>query len=169
MDFRGLKTTVTRPSSEMSSARGLEQLAWLMDRAFRIPGTPIRVGLDSIIGLVPGGGDVVMGVVQAGIVLIAMFQYRVPRAVALRMAANVLLDVGIGAIPFVGDAFDIFFKANTRNLNLLREVEQSRSQQQTYSSTSSLVYLLLIAAVFLLILCLMLIGLVSVVVWIIKH
>ena len=110
-----------------------------------------------------------MGIIQAGIVLVAMFHYRVPRAVALRMAANVLLDVGIGAIPFVGDAFDIFFKANTRNLNLLREVEQTRAQQQTYSSTSSLFYLLLIAGGFLLVLGLMLIGLVSVVVWIIKH
>ena len=49
-----------------------------------------------------------------------MFHYRVPGPWPLRMAANVLLDVGIGTIPFVGDAFDIFFKANTRNLNLLR-------------------------------------------------
>jgi len=110
-----------------------------------------------------------MGVVQAGIVLVAMFHYRVPRAVALRMAANVLLDVGIGAIPFIGDAFDIFFKANTRNLNLFREVEQSRAQKQTYSSSSSLVFLLLIAGGFLLLLALMLIGAVAVVMWIIKH
>src|SRR3954454_13716754 len=136
MDIRVLKPTVVRPSPPESSARGLEQFAWLMDRAFRIPGTPIRVGLDAIIGLFPGAGDVLMGIVQAGIVLVAMFHYRVPRAVALRMAANVLLDVGIGAIPLVGDAFDVFFKANTRNMNLLREVEQSRVQKQAYSSTS---------------------------------
>ena len=127
------------------------------------------MGLDSIIGLFPGGGDVLMGIIQAGIVLVAMFHYRVPRAVALRMAANVLLDVGIGAIPFVGDAFDIFFKANTRNINLLREVEQSRAQKQTYSSASSLFYLLLIAGGFLLVLGLMLIGLVSVLMWVITR
>ncbi len=169
MESRRPKTIVERPSLETPNAGGLEQVAWLMDRAFRIPGTPIRVGLDSIIGLIPGGGDVLMGIVQAGIVLVAMFHYRVPRAVALRMAANVLLDVGIGAIPFVGDAFDIFFKANTRNMNLLREVEQSRAQQQSYSSASSLVYLLLIAAVFLLLLVLMFIGAVAVVMWIVKH
>ncbi len=169
MEFRGLKPTVMRPSAPESSARGLEQIAWLMDRAFRIPGTPIRVGLDSIIGLIPGGGDVLMGIVQAGIVLVAMFHYRVPRAVALRMVANVLIDVGVGSIPLVGDAFDIFFKASTRNMNLLREVEQSRAQQQTYSSASSLVFLLLIAGGFLVVLGLMLVGLVAVIAWIVRR
>ena len=86
---------------------GLDRLAWLMDRAFRIPGTPIRVGLDALLGLLPVGGDFLTGVVQVGIVLVAMVHYKVPRAVAARMAANVVLDTLVGAIPFVGDAFDV--------------------------------------------------------------
>src|SRR3954453_15654233 len=82
---------------------GLEKLAWLMDQAFKIPGTPIRVGLDAIIGLLPFGGDFVTGLIQAGIVVVAMTRFKVPRPIAARMAANVLLDVVVGSIPLVGD------------------------------------------------------------------
>jgi hypothetical protein len=100
-------------------ARNLERLAWLMDRAFHIPGTRIRVGLDAILGLVPVGGDVLTGLVQPGLVLAVLRHYKVPRIVAARMAANVLIDIIIGAIPVLGDLFDIGFKANTRNVQLL--------------------------------------------------
>ena len=100
-------------------ARNLERLAWLMDRAFHIPGTRIRVGLDALLGLFPVGGDVLTGLVQAGLVLVALRHYKVPRIVAARMAANVLIDIAVGAIPLLGDLFDIGFKANTRNIQLL--------------------------------------------------
>jgi hypothetical protein len=100
-------------------AHMLGRLAWLMDRAFVIPGTNVRVGLDALLGLLPIGGDVATGLVQTGLVLIALGRYRVPRAVAARMMGNVLLDVGVGAIPLLGDLFDVAFKANTRNLQLL--------------------------------------------------
>ena len=101
-----------------------------MDRAFKIPGTPIRVGLDAIIGLLPVGGDVVTGLIQAGIVLVAMIRYRVPKPIAARMAANVLLDIAVGSIPLVGDVFDVFFKANTRNLQLLSQVAAAADAEQ---------------------------------------
>ncbi len=97
----------------------LNRVAWLMDRAFRVPGTNARFGLDGLLGLLPLGGDVATGLVQAGLVLIALRHYRVPPSVAARMVANVLIDVGIGAIPVLGDLFDFAFKANTRNLALL--------------------------------------------------
>src|SRR5262249_6106032 len=100
-------------------ARNLERLAWLMDRAFHIPGTRIRIGLDALLGLLPVGGDVLTGFVQVGLVLVALRHYKVPQIVAARMAANVLLDVAVGAIPLLGDLFDIGFKANTRNIRLL--------------------------------------------------
>ena len=100
-------------------ARNLERLAWLMDRAFHIPGTRIRVGFDALLGLLPIGGDVLTGLVQAGLVLVALRYYKVPKIVAARMAANVLIDIAVGAIPLLGDLFDIGFKANTRNIQLL--------------------------------------------------
>src|SRR3954471_24581005 len=127
-----------RPPREF---QGVEQLAWLMDRAITIPGTRITVGLDALLGLLPVGGDVLTGIIQTAIVLVAMFQYRVPRAVAARMAANVLLDTAIGAIPFLGDAFDVFFKANTRNIRLLQQVQQQRVQHREVASWPSIAYL----------------------------
>ena len=100
-------------------ARLLDRLAWLMDRAFTVPGTRVQVGLDALFGLLPLAGDVLTGLVQAGLVLIALGRYRVPPAVAARMMANVLLDIGVGSIPLLGDLFDVAFKANTRNMVLL--------------------------------------------------
>ena len=107
------------PRHDDPIANLLDQVAWLMDRAFTVPGTKVRVGLDGLLGLLPLGGDVLTGLVQAGLVLIALGRYRVPPAVAARMMANVLLDVGVGAIPLLGDLFDVAFKANTRNMALL--------------------------------------------------
>ena len=118
------KVYVENPSSsslrEEAIARNLERLAWLMDRAIKVPGTRISVGLDSILGLLPVGGDVVTGCVQTGLVLVALSHYKVPKHVAFRMMANVLIDTAIGAIPLLGDLFDVAFKANTKNLALLQ-------------------------------------------------
>jgi len=131
-------------------ARALEQVAWLMDRAITIPGTNIQVGLDALLGLFPVGGDVLTGVVQVAIVLLAVAHYRVPKAVAARMATNVLLDVGIGAIPGVGDIFDVFFKANTRNLDLVKQIQAHAARGEPMPAKSSVWYLVGIGAVLLL-------------------
>jgi len=125
----------------------LAQLAWLMDRAYTLPGTKISVGLDALLGLFPGLGDLLTGLIQAGIVLVAVTHYRVPRAVAARMAANVLLDVAVGSIPLVGDLFDVAFKANTRNLALLDSVEGARRAGAPVRSWPSVLYLVGIGAV----------------------
>ena len=69
--------------------------------------------------LFPLAGDVLTGLVQVGLVLVALKHYRVPSHVAARMLGNVLLDVAVGAVPLLGDLFDVAFKANTRNLKLL--------------------------------------------------
>jgi hypothetical protein len=149
-------------------AANLERLAWLMDRAFVIPGTNLRVGLDAILGLIPGAGDLVTGLIQSALVLIAVRHYRVPRVVAARMAANVLIDTALGSIPLVGDAFDAVFKANTRNLALLQEVRQRQSLGEPVPSAPSIRYLLGIAAILFLMLGLVFVGLVTVIVWIVK-
>src|SRR5258708_3051542 len=105
-----LKLTVESPSDNDPHLLGLERLAWLMDRAFTIPGLNVKVGVDALLGLLPIGGDALTGIIQTAIVLIAVHHYRVPKPIAMRMAGNVLLDTLIGAIPFVGDVFDIAFK-----------------------------------------------------------
>ncbi len=109
-------------------ARNLERVAWLMDRAIHVPGTRIRVGLDAILGLLPLGGDAITGLVQAGLVLVALRHYKVPKTVAARMVFNVLLDTAVGAIPLLGDLFDIHFKANTRNVQLLEAFRHPEGQ-----------------------------------------
>lgn len=96
----------------------LRRVAKLMDTAFRIPGTRLRFGADPLLGLVPGGGDLV----SLGISLYAFseaMRLGVPRGVMMRMLGNIAIDTGVGAVPLVGDIFDLFFKSNTRNLKLL--------------------------------------------------
>jgi len=97
----------------------VELIAWLLDNSIPIPGTGRRIGLDGIIGLVPGVGDLLAAAVSV-LVVIRAAQFNLPRIVLVRMLANVALDLGIGAIPVVGDAFDLWFKASTRNLDLMR-------------------------------------------------
>jgi hypothetical protein len=167
-----LKPTIeTGPGSDHPGpdATGLEVLAWLMDRAFRIPGTNVRVGLDAILGLLPVGGDFLTGLVQVGLVLLAIKHYHVPRVVAARMAANVLLDTAFGAIPLFGDAFDVFFKANTRNIRLLQRVQQDPSPSRRVSTWESIVYLGAIAAILLIPIVLLLIGFLAVVAWLFRR
>ena len=157
-------------------ARNLERIAWLMDRAFHIPGTRIRVGLDALLGLLPIGGDVLTGLVQAGLVLVALRHYKVPKTVAARMAANVLLDVAVGAIPLLGDLFDIGFKANTRNIRLLdayRHPDGAVGRANTGASPTiehhsigmPWRFILPIAAVLFVVLALVLVGFITVVRW----
>ncbi|RUL89500.1 DUF4112 domain-containing protein [Tautonia sociabilis] len=99
----------------------LEQLAWLLDAKYRIPGTPIRFGLDAIAGIVPVLGDLPSGLVQAGLVGMAMYYYKVPKSVVARMVFNVLLDTTVGSIPVLGTIFDVGYKASLKNVTLLRE------------------------------------------------
>ena len=98
--------------------RALRSMRWWLDEAFRVPGTGIRVGWDPIIGLVPWAGDLLTALMACAIVLHA-HQMRLPRIVQLRMLMNVAIDLVIGAIPFVGDAADVFWKSNSMNMMLL--------------------------------------------------
>jgi hypothetical protein len=97
----------------------LELLARWTDTVFRIPGLNIRFGLDAILGLIPGVGDLLTSAASLYI-LSAANRYNVPRITLARMATNILLDTLIGAIPIVGDLFDAFWKSNQRNVELLR-------------------------------------------------
>ena len=96
----------------------LDLLAHVLDDWFRIPGTSIRFGLDGIMGLIPGLGDILGGLASCIIVVAAWFR-GVPYIGLLRMVVNLGVEVIIGAVPFLGDAFDIAWKANRRNYALL--------------------------------------------------
>ncbi len=98
----------------------LHRLANTMDRAFRVPVLGIRVGWDSILGLVPGVGDV-LALAPAGYIVKEAHRLGASRSVLARMGANVAIDLAIGAIPLIGDIFDVGWKANTRNVALLRD------------------------------------------------
>ncbi len=96
----------------------LERLEFLLDEALRIPGTRVRIGLDGIIGLVPGLGDVLAGLLSLVIPLAAWVR-GVPYVTLFRMAVNLGIGVLVGTIPILGDAFDIAWKPNRRNYRLL--------------------------------------------------
>lgn len=98
----------------------LEALASFMDSAIIIPGTGIRLGADALIGLIPGIGDVVTAGVSCIIVLEAR-RMGAPAHVVARMIGNVAIDGIVGAVPLFGDIFDVAFRANLRNMRLLRK------------------------------------------------
>src|SRR5579863_3204551 len=97
----------------------LQRLEVLLDEAFRIPGTNVRFGIDGIIGLIPGLGDVLAGLLSLIIPLAAWIR-GVPYIALVRMAVNLGIGVLVGSIPLLGDVFDIAWKANRRNYQLMR-------------------------------------------------
>jgi hypothetical protein len=109
---------ITPGGPEESVAR-IEALARLMDGAFVLPGTNIRLGLDAIIGLVPVAGDFIAALVSSYLIWEAR-RLGAPKWLIARMMGNMLLDTTIGAIPVLGDAFDVMFRANMKNMGLLR-------------------------------------------------
>lgn len=127
----------------------LETLARWMDNVFEIPGTRIRFGLDPLLGLLPGLGDLLTTLVSLYI-LGAARRYGVPRVTLLRMAANIAIDAALGAVPFLGDVFDLFWKSNAKNVALLQRhvratpAEQRRAAGGDWLFLAGLIVLLLL-------------------------
>lgn len=96
----------------------LERLSWLMDDFIRLPVIGWRVGLDALVGLVPGFGDAATSLVSF-YVLAAAVRYGVPKVTLLRMGMNLGIDYAVGSLPFVGDLFDAWWKSNQKNVELL--------------------------------------------------
>jgi hypothetical protein len=121
---------------EQPKPQGLEHLtalSYLLDRAFRIPGTQWRFGIDALMGLVPGLGDVIGSLVGAYSLWIAR-QLGAPIAVQGRMVMNLAIDGIVGLVPFAGDLFDFAFKAHTRNQALLAKWLESPHQTRRSSA-----------------------------------
>jgi hypothetical protein len=107
-----------RRGAQLFTDENLDLLSHVLDDWFRIPGTSIRVGIDGIVGLIPGVGDLLGGLASCIIVLAAWFR-GVPTITVARMVVNIAIEVFVGAVPFFGDLFDIAWKANRRNYKLL--------------------------------------------------
>lgn len=120
---RGARLPVKSKRGEADTA-ATTRLAFLLDDAFRIPGTKIRFGWDTIVGLIPGIGDAATTVIALAPVATA-WKLGAGRWLLARMLGNVAIDAVIGSIPVVGDAFDLFFKANRRNARLLQHFAAS--------------------------------------------
>ncbi len=127
-----LRPRVAR-GADLFSDRNLDLLSHLLDDFLRIPGTQIRFGLDGIVGLIPGIGDV-LGAMASWIIILAAWLRGVPRVTLARMLANVAIETIVGTVPVLGDAFDIAWKANRRNFALL---ERSIGAVPSYGSTGS--------------------------------
>ncbi len=106
------------PPVRLREADRVRALARILDSAVRVPGTNIRFGLDALIGLIPGVGDV-SGAAMAGYIVLTAARLGVPKTVIGRMVLNVGVDTVVGAIPLLGDLFDVGFRANLRNTALL--------------------------------------------------
>lgn len=143
------------------SDEALDQLATMLDECFHIPGTRFRVGLDAIVGLIPGLGDVVMGLLSF-ILVFAAWSRGLPKIALARMMMNIVVDVGVGAIPLLGDAFDVYWKVNRMNYKLL--MRYSRSENPRREQVWDWVFLAGMGAVTLCIL-----ALPGVVVWLVFH
>src|SRR5688500_9038897 len=103
----------------VSTLRRIEAMEHLLERSLTIPGTSRKVGLDAVVGLVPGVGDLVAAALGAYIVWEAS-NLGLPKWKLWRMAGNIAIDTAFGAVPLVGDAFALLFRSNTRNLKIVK-------------------------------------------------
>lgn len=144
---RLVTVTGSRPVQPLVRAR-LRRLAWLLDSSIRLPGG-YRVGMDGILGLVPGIGDLFAALLSSYIVAEAA-RLRVPGSVLLRMVSNIGLELVIGLVPVVGDLFDFVFKANERNVRLIENWLDEPGKTQRESRWGVATVLLMLALLMLL-------------------
>jgi len=138
------------PPTADSRFRWLESISIFMDSQFRLPGTNFRFGMDPILSFIPFGGSAASFAISAGL-LLTMMKYGVSRKVVVMMLGNLLLDATIGSIPIIGNIFDFTFKANQRNMNLLKK----HYQEGKYTGSGNgiifiviLVFMLLLGLIF---------------------
>ena len=105
---------------QLDKLRRIRKIAKLLDTAIGIPGTKFRIGLDPILGLIPGGGDLVGAAISAYMIYLAT-SFGLEKSKVTQMIKNIALETTVGFVPIVGDIFDVYFKANIRNLDILEQ------------------------------------------------
>jgi hypothetical protein len=129
-------------------------IATVLDSAFYLPGTSIRIGLDPIIGLIPGFGDTLAGLLGSSLLFLGA-QIGLPRIALVRMSLNVFLNAVIGAIPGIGDLFSFWFKSNMRNLAL---IQRYASEPQRAATTADWIFVLSVILLMLVLFVLLMLG-----------
>jgi len=138
----------TYPTAAQAGRERLARLAWLLDNSIPIPGLNFRIGVDALLGLIPGIGDAI-GVLVSSYILREAAQLGAPKTVLVRMAFNVVLEAVIGVIPLAGDVFDAAWKANQRNVRLLGAYLDN--PRKTTSASTGFVFLLAVLVIGLLV------------------
>ncbi len=128
-DFSSNEPEKPEPSA---TEKRLQKLAWVLDSAIPLPGG-FRLGLDSLIGFIPGIGDGATALISSYIMAEGI-KAKAPKTVLIRMLGNVAVDTIVGSIPFLGDLFDIGFRSNVRNVNLLKEYLHQPSETSRSSA-----------------------------------
>jgi len=141
----------------------LRRFAYFMDEAVAIKGTPIKVGFDAVLGLIPGVGDVIGAVLSSWIVIGAL-RHRVPARVILLMLLNIGIDLVFGAVPVAGDVFDFLYEENVKNLRLLEKHRDRRRPPRSYASIAFVAVLIVLLVVAVAVA--MMAGLIALVLWI---
>ncbi|NJN48758.1 MAG: DUF4112 domain-containing protein [Alkalinema sp. RL_2_19] len=133
-----------QPRSTSPNTAALKRIrlaAKVLDGVIPVPGTGQKVGIDPIIGLLTGGGDSI-GFIMSAYILLESLRFKLPKETLLRMLGNVATDAIVGAVPFLGDVFDFFWKSNTKNLKLL-EAHLANPQAQTAADKGFVILVLL--------------------------
>lgn len=134
----------TPPTKHINRLSKLRRISRLLDNAVSIPGTKISFGLDPILGLLPGGGDTITGGI-AGYIVVEAARMGVPREVLWKMVGNILIDSFVGTIPVLGDLFDVGWKANVKNIELLeKHLDLARSSNSDKLFIIGLIVLLIL-------------------------
>lgn len=121
---------------QLKNLHKIRKIANLLDTAIAIPGTKIRFGLDPILGLFPGGGDLIAALISGYMIYLAT-RFGLERSEIFKMIRNIAIETAVGSIPLAGDIFDAYFKANIRNLEILEthiaktEIDNQMTEPQT--------------------------------------
>lgn len=139
-----------RPLSTSKLGPTSRKIAWILDEFIRVPGTRFRFGLDPILGVIPGGGEILPSIIACFLLADAR-RHGLPFKLLIKMSGNVFINAAVGAIPLIGDAFSAYYKSNSRNYAMMQQFLDSHHGDQSAGSWWPLLFVIftLIAVTFL--------------------